>query len=349
MSKYPSLFFLSQWQRKIPVSSLIALTMFVVACDGKMDISKSTIETNTTIEKVRLGVTHTPPSWLMIIADKKQFYKKNGLDVTLTTFKSGKRALKGMLGRKVDVAATAEGPIIFQSFKRKDFSIFATIGKSSNDNVIVAARDRGINKVADIKGKRISTQSKSSAHFYMHLFLLENKIAEKDMIKSFMRVEDLPQALKQNKTDIISTREPFLSEAVKLLGDNAIVFETPGLYLKSFELVAFNTYIEKNKSILTKILKATLDAEDFLNKNKLESIGLLSKTLNISKESIIKSLSSLNLSVSLDQLLLLNLEDEARWVIDNKFYNRHGMPNFLDYLTLEPLLSIKPEVITINK
>jgi len=349
MSKYPSLFSFSQRQKKIPIFSLIALAMFVVACDGQIDKSKSPIETNTIIEKVHLGITHTPPSWLMLIAHKKQFYKKNGLDVTLTTFKSGKRALKGMLGGKVDVAATAEGPIIFQSFKRKDFSIFATIGKSSNDNVIVAARDRGINKAADIKGKRISTQSKSSAHFYMHLFLLENGIAEKDMIKSFMKVEELPQALIQNKTDVISTREPFLSEAVKLLGDNAIVFETPGLYLKSFELVAFNSYIKKNKSILTKILKATIEAEKFLNENRLESVVLLSKTLNISKESIIKSLLSLDLSVSLDQLLILNLEDEARWVIDNKFYNGHGMPNFLNYLVLDPLLSIKPEVITINK
>ena len=349
MSKYPSLFFLSQWQRKISFFSLITLVIFVVGCDGKIEKSKNQIESNSIVEKVRLGVTHTPPSWLMLIAHKKQFYKKNGLDVTLTTFESGKRALKGMLAGKVDVAATAEGPIIFQSFKRKDFSIFATIGKSSNDNVIVAARDRGINKAADIKGKRISTQSKSSAHFYMHLFFLENEIAEKNMIKSFMKVEDLPQALKQNKTDVIATREPFLSEAIKLLGDNAIVFETPGLYLKSFELVSFNSYIKNNKSILTKILKATIEAENYLYKNKLESIDLLSEMLNISKDSIIKSLSSLDLSVSLDQLLILNLEDEARWVIDNKFYNGHVMPNFLNYIALEPLLSIKPEVITINK
>ena len=348
MSKYPSLFFFSQWQRKIPAFCLIALAMFVVGCDGKIDKSKSSIETNIIIEKVRLGVTHAPPSWLMLIAHKKQFYKKNGLDVTLTTFKSGKRALKGMLSGKVDVATTAEGPIIFQNFKRKDFSIFATIGKSSNDNVIVAARDRGINKAADIKGKRISTQSKSSAHFYMHLFLLENGIAENSMIKSFMKIEDLPQELKQNKTDVISTREPFLSEAVKLLGDNAIVFETPGLYLKSFELVAFNTYIKKNKSILTKILKATLDAENFLNENKLEAVDLLSKTLSISKESVINSLLSLDLSVSLDQLLILNLEDEARWVINNKFYNEYRMPNFLEYIVVEPLKTVKPEVVTIN-
>lgn len=43
--------------------------------------------------------------------------------------------------------------------------------------------------------------------------------------------------LANGEIDAFSHREPFISEAKKRLGDNAIVFEIPGAYTKTFNLV----------------------------------------------------------------------------------------------------------------
>jgi len=324
---------------------ILILTVFTLtSCDAKT----STIEgENLTIEKVRLGITNTPPSWLALIADEMNYFKKHALDVNVKSFKSGKRALNGLFLDKVDIATTSESPVVFNSMRRQDFSIFATIGSSSNDNIIVAARDSGVTSPRDLKGKRIATQSMSSSHFYMHLFFLQNNLSNKMVRRSFMKVEELPQALHSKKVDAISTREPFYSEAMVLLGENAIVFETPGLYLKSFELVGFNDYLTKNSSIQIKILKSLLDAEDYLKNNEAETIELLSKRLSLSKANIKKSLITLNLSVRLEQSLILNMEDQARWIITNKLEKNTQMPNFLNYISTKALRRIKPDAVSI--
>ena len=162
-----------------------------------------------------------------------------------------------------------------------------------------------------------------------------------------MKVEELPHALYSKKVDAISTREPFYSEAMSLLGDNAIAFEAPGLYLKSFELVGFNDYLTKNNSIQIKILKSLLDAESFLKNNEAETIKLLSNRLSISKQHIKKSLITLNLSVRLEQSLILNMEDEARWIITNKLEKNTRMPNFLNYISTKALMRVKPDAVSI--
>lgn len=300
------------------------------------------------VDKVRLGLTKTPPGWLTLIAKAKGFYKKHALDADILFFKSGKRALKGMFAGKVDVAITADGPIVFQSMKRKDFTVVATIGSSSNDNVVVASRQSGILKPADLKGKRIATQKKSSAHFYQHLFLIENGLSEADVTRVFMKVEKLPEALKNGQTDAISTREPFYSETLKLLGENAIAFETPGLYFKTFQLVTSENYIAKKQRVLEKITRALIDAEQFLLENHNESVEVLSKEVGISKASIEKVLASLHLAVRLEQSLILNLEDEARWVVNSKLSNGAVVPNYLDFISEDTLLKIRPESVTIT-
>lgn len=314
----------------------------LVACDIRTEK-----QTAPKMESVRIGIAKTPPSWLFIIADKKSFLKKNGINADITYFKSGKRALNGLLANKVDIATTAGGPIVFQSLLRNDFSIFATIGTSSNDNVIVAARNKGIKTPDDLKGKRMATQEASASHFFMHLCLTEHGFSESDIHPLYMKVEKLPKALVDGTVDAISTREPYYSEAVKALGENAIVFETPGLYLKFFQLVGFNSYLNNNLSIQTKILKALVDSENFVKNNKQEAIKLISDSLDIPEINVIKALFTLELNVKLEQSLILSLEDQARWVINRNSKNKYSMPNYLQFISSKALSIVKPQAISI--
>jgi NitT/TauT family transport system substrate-binding protein len=41
------------------------------------------------------------------------------------------------------------------------------------------------------------------------------------------------------------------------------------------------------------------------------------------------------------------MEDEARWMIENKLTTKTTIPNFLDYLYLDGLLTVKPEAVNI--
>jgi NitT/TauT family transport system substrate-binding protein len=52
-------------------------------------------------------------------------------------------------------------------------------------------------------------------------------------------------------------------------------------------------------------------------------------------------------ALSLDQALLITMEDEARWMIGSKLTDQNQVPNFLPYLNGEALARVKPQAVNI--
>jgi NitT/TauT family transport system substrate-binding protein len=52
-------------------------------------------------------------------------------------------------------------------------------------------------------------------------------------------------------------------------------------------------------------------------------------------------------TLSLDQSLVLAMEDEARWMIKNNLTTERQVPNFLDYIHEDGLKAVKPELVNI--
>ena len=51
--------------------------------------------------------------------------------------------------------------------------------------------------------------------------------------------------------------------------------------------------------------------------------------------------------LSLDQSLLISLEDEARWAIKNNLTDKKEIPNFFNFIYTQALEEVKPEAVTI--
>jgi len=79
----------------------------------------------------------------------------------------------------------------------------------------------------------------------------------------------------------------------------------------------------------------------------IEAEAILQKRLHL-KDSYVKSIWLRNqFSLSLDHSLILAMEDEARWMIQNKLTDEKTVPNFLDYINESGLKAVKPEVANI--
>lgn len=298
-------------------------------------------------ERVRIGLPLQQQSSLAIIAVEKGFYSKEGLDVTVKEYPSGKRAVEGMLAGEVDVATTAETPIVFASFERQDFSIIASISSSDNILRIIARKDKGIQKPVDLRGKRIAVQKGSATHFFLHIFLLKNGLSEKDVSLYFKKVEELPEALASGEIDAFSQREPFISKAKGLLGDNAVVFAEPGIYVLSEVMIALNSLIKDKPEVINRLLRALLQAERFTRDHPDQAIKIVSNKLKAPESEISALWNEFYFTISLKQEILNILEDEARWAIRNKFTNKTKVPNYLNFIYLDGLKAVKPEAVTI--
>jgi NitT/TauT family transport system substrate-binding protein len=51
--------------------------------------------------------------------------------------------------------------------------------------------------------------------------------------------------------------------------------------------------------------------------------------------------------VSLEQNLLVVMEDESRWAVKNKVVEAKGTPNFLDVVYVDGLAAVRPRSVTV--
>ena len=298
-------------------------------------------------EQVRFGLSAEIPNALPIIAIQQGFFAAEGLDLTVTEYVSGARALSELFTGAVEVATVAEVPIVAASFQRQDFRLFASIAVAGDAHSIVARRDAGIRQPAELRGKRIATQRASSVHFFLHLFLVNHGLADKDVTLSFLNAEELVPALMAGRIDAFSMREPFVSAALAQLGTNAVVFQPPGLYVRTQHLVGSAAFLRDRPETARRLVRGLLVAERFARHHPLEARQMMARQLAIAPDHLVGQWAQLNLKVSLDQSLLSQLEDEAIWLRDSHLVPPAPLPNYLRLLEPSVLGAVKPEAVTL--
>jgi NitT/TauT family transport system substrate-binding protein len=284
---------------------------------------------------------------LITIAQEQGFFSQEGLDLTIRQYATGKAAFEGMFAREVDMASVAETPIVFKSFAQQDFSIIAGLSSSNNFVRLVARKDKGILTPADLRGKTIGTPQGTVFQFFSHLILINNGLSENDVTISFRKPEELISGLVRGEIDAFSFREPSISEAKKLLGANAVVFAEPGLYFQTFDLVALKSFIKAKPETVKRVLRALIGAEEFTNTYSDKAKTIISQYMGIKEPEMAAVWSDVTLQVSLDQSLLLNFEDEARWAIKSGLTDKKEVPNYLKFIYLDGLEAVKPKAVTI--
>ena len=331
--------------KKLVLLSLTLTIVVVVVIYTTKNASKYEGE----IIHASMGVPKEPLSALVIIAHKVGLFKDYGVNIAIKSYKGGKQALvNGLFANKVDLAITADVPITFGVFKGRDFRVIATLASSDNEPRIVARKDTGIKNPADLKDKKIVTKSASAVHFFLDTFLVHSRLSSSNIDLTFKQSgSEMIKLLASGKVDAISHREPFTSLAKEALGSNVVVFAKPGIYLKTFNLV-INPAIQSKKPLLAKrILKALIAAKAYSEKYPARSIKYVADYIGLNPLSIQDSWRTMSLNVTLNHVLLVTLETQARWAIKSKLVSSKVMPSFLKSIDTGPLKAVNPDAVDI--
>jgi len=187
-----------------PYTKIIGVGLIAVA--GVILGCRPAAETKPTgpLEKVTVGAEASLLTAAIWLAESKGYFENEGLDVTIKEFDSGRLSFLAMLnGEGVDISTVAPTPIMFNSFERDDFAIFATFVYSYEDVKVIARKDKGIVTAADLVGKKVGTPAGTTGQFFLNAFLTDNGIRAKDVEVIDISPPDLPAALTNNQVDAI--------------------------------------------------------------------------------------------------------------------------------------------------
>lgn len=299
-------------------------------------------------EKIRLAVNDWAPSAPLYVADEKGYFKDEGLDVTFQSYASGYLAYVATMSGRADFATVADTPIANAAVRGEPFTVVATISQIGSPDSIVARKDRGILTDADLKGKRIGVAKGTSAEFFLHVYLTTRYISPKEVRIVGLPADKVVDALVNGSVDAVCTWTQYTVVLQRKLGAKTLLLNDPDIYTMSWNIAATRQFVGSHPESVKKLLRALLRAEKFIKEHPLEARSITAKRTTTDARELEKRWSNYTFETALDQSLILNVEDQARWVLGKEPSSKGKAPNLLDFVYADGLKAVRPEAVTIT-
>lgn len=230
---------------------------------------------------LRLGYLENITHASALVAIKEGFFAKNlGKNVTLklTPFSTGTEEATALLAGQLDAAYVGPNPAI-KAFQTSEGKLIRVIsGAASGGAALVVKKD--ITSASQLKGQKLATPSLGNTQDVALRYWLK----QHGLTTTQAGGGDVPiTPVTPNSSAVLEfgsgqiaggwEPEPYASEMVAdgghVLVDEASLW--PGGKFVTTQLVALSTYMKDHPDVINGLLKAQIQATDFLNQNKSEA------------------------------------------------------------------------------
>jgi len=299
------------------------------------------------LESLTLGTVLLEPSGLIFVAEDQHLFTENGLEVTIQYYETGLSAANAMLAGEAEMASpVTEFVLVGKAFNEEKIQAIGSIDKVDYAS-IVARRDCGIEMAADLKGKRIGVARGTMLEFRLGRFLELQGIKISDTVLVDTALGKSVDSIASGDVDAVLTVPPYTETVKARLGDNAILWPAQGGQLSYQLLIAKADWIQQHPQLIERFMNAISQAEAYTIQHPQEARRIMQQKLDLLDDDMVRIWSQNQFSLSLDQSLIVAMEDEARWMIENNLTAEKQIPNFLDYIYEDALQAIKPEAVNV--
>ena len=205
-------------------------------------------------------------------------FDKQGIAFELSAFDTGPEVFEAMAAGKLDLLSA--GGVIADYLARGHNRLFLV-----NDIEVATAQlwvrpDLGVSSFAELKGKRIATTRRTTAHIFLDRALRANNLTSSDVEIVSRRMSDNVAAFIAGEVPAIALWVPFnIMVRDKVPGATKLV-DASAYYPQSAVLggwVARNDYYDANRETLAGIIRGWADANDYMVRNGTAAAAALQK------------------------------------------------------------------------
>ena len=212
---------------------------------------------------------------------------------------------------------------------------------------MVARKDHGIEQLSDLKGKRVGVMRGSQAEFLLARLLTLKSIPSQDVVVVDLSPSQQITSLENGEIDAAIVWEPFVQKLKDALGKNAVILPGQSGQDLYWVLVCKDEFINRQPMVVQRFLSALLTAERFIVSNESEAKAIVVQKLGLDPPYLDLVWTTTRFKVLLPQAMLLTMEDQARWLISSGLTKKTEIPDFLDFVYMQGLETLKPEAVTI--
>ncbi|MBN1849699.1 MAG: ABC transporter substrate-binding protein [Deltaproteobacteria bacterium] len=320
---------------------MVFALMGMIGCDGGAERERFR-------HRMILAVTPWPGSAAIYVAGEKGYFQEEGIEAVFRTYPSGHLGLEAMFSEKANLATAGDTPIARAALEGHPVTVAATLCEINRAVLLVARKDKGISSLEDLKGKRIGVVAGTTADFFLHIFLTTSYIRLTDVRIIDLETEKVVDALGKGEVDAVCTWSPYTTIARERLGRNAVIFDDPTIYKMTWNLATTKGFAERNPESIRRLLRVMLKAKKFILAHPDETRAIIAKTMGTQKFFLEQEWDDYTFTVSLDHSLIVNLEDQARWMLRQGRGEIREPFNGMDFIYIDGLQAVQPEALGIH-
>lgn len=213
-------------------------------------------------EEITLNVAYMPnyaALWAVLTGVDKGYFEDEGLKLNLYEFADGPTEIAAMESGSIDLAYIGHGAHkLCINGKAKIFAI----QQVNDDDSIVVVKDHGIEKLEDLKGKKVGYTSGTSSESSLRSALNKAGLTWDDIQAYEMDATNMVTAMVSGTVDACATWSPYNMEIVDQV-DSAekISFDADTVSIASW--IALPDYADENEDVIERFTKALYKAYDY--------------------------------------------------------------------------------------
>lgn len=333
----------------------LALTMaasIVAGCGSDAKQSSGSGDSN---EIVAYGVIDPQISAQQIIADKKGYFKEEGLNVTNKFVQAGGDISPLISGGEAQVSFESPYTDIAVAANGVGVKIVAPMADIGNTQCVVARKDSGIVNAKDLEGKKVGMAAGSGVLLAIRNMCKEMGVDVNKIQFVTLSPSDQIAAMEHGDIDAMACWEPWVSNAQKSGGK--LLFSGLKSYLGDkqgdVQWLSFYTtmqvtdqFLKAHPKDVEAMLRALKKATDFINEHPDEAADIVATELKLDKEQVKHIMSQNKYSMTFDEHFKDSCDQMAGFMHEMK--NIPSKPDFKKYADPKELSKVDASLVTVK-
>jgi len=228
--------------------------------------------------KMTIGTGVDPAFSQFYVAKESGIFRKNGLEVEVSTGSSGSAMIPFLIGNNIQAAYGSD--------------VAGVINHNVDQNIVAVADGTLLIKwlsvvgknIADLdglKGKRIGITKGTSGEIFWRALLDKRKLNAADYIMVNNEAPEEIAALERGDVDGFVGWEPWPTRAVMAVKGAKILIDADGILNNRNYIFMYRPWIEQNPDASERFMRSMVEANDLINTDRPAAAAMVSKFLSM--------------------------------------------------------------------
>ncbi|EAX46837.1 aliphatic sulfonates family ABC transporter, periplsmic ligand-binding protein [Thermosinus carboxydivorans Nor1] len=297
------------------VALVLAAVMVAVLVAGCGSGNKPAAQQPAAKEPIKIALPTFTGYGPLLVAKEKGFFKNKGLDVEIQVIDGLGERKQALMANKIQGMATALDVSVTMAGDGVPVKILWAFDTSNGADGILVKNNKGINSVADLKGKEIALPEAATSHFFLLNVLDKAGMSDKDVKIVNMTAGEAGAAFVAGKVDAAVTWEPWLTKGAK--ADGKVLVSTKDLPGVIVDVVFLREdFVKAHPDQVQAFVAALKEATDFMMTNKDEAYKIIANGFKMKPEEISADMQTLKFYGLQENLAFFGTPDKPGPIYD---------------------------------